>query len=117
MIEIMVVIAIIGIVMTAIGIGVVSYLSDAKVGATKAQLGNIAMGVTQYQNMEGELPNDLQAVVDRRYIKPKHLKDPWKHDIIYQAETDNHAGFSLCSHGPDGVESKDDICHDDESEK
>ena len=114
LIEIMVVIAIIGIVMTAIGVGVVSYLSDAKVGATKAQLRKIAMGVTQYQNMEGDLPNDLQAVVDRRYIKPGDLKDPWKNDIIYQSGSDNPDGYRLCSRGPDEAESsKDDICHDD----
>ena len=110
LIEIMVVIAIIGIVMTAIGIGVVGYLSDAKVGSAKAQIRNISMHIVQYQNMEGEFPNDLQALVPK-YMKQKDTKDPWKQDFIYQTNTDNPEGFTLCSKGPDNVQSKDDICN------
>ena len=119
LIEIMVVIAIIGIVMTAIGIGVVGYLADAKTGAVKAQLRKISMGVVQYRNIEGELPNDLQAVVDRKYIKPSDMKDAWRQDLIYTPGVDNHDGFRICSGGPDknSGSGDDDICTDDEAGK
>ena len=119
LIEIMVVIAIIGIVMTAIGIGVVGYLDDAKKGSVKAQLRKVSMGVQQYRNVEGELPNDLQAVVDRKYIKANDTKDAWKQDYIYTTGVDNHDGFRICSGGSDMSmgSGDDDICSDDEDGK
>ena len=42
LLEIMVVIAIIGIVATAVSVGVVGYLNKARVNATKSQIGTIS---------------------------------------------------------------------------
>ncbi len=114
LIEIMVVIAIIGILATAIGVGVVDFMQKAKVDATKAQLNTVANGVDLYA-VENDFPTDLRAVLEKRYVKEKQLTDPWKQDIIYSypASRQPDAAYDLCSKGPDKVEgSDDDICRE-----
>ena len=114
LIEIMVVIAIIGILSTAIGVSVVNYMQKAKVDATRAQLRTVANAVDLYA-AENDFPSDLREVVETRLVKEKQLVDPWKQDIIYtnpaQRAQDN--AYDLCSKGPDKVEGNDDdICND-----
>ncbi|MGM0576676.1 MAG: type II secretion system protein GspG [Myxococcota bacterium] len=114
LIEIMVVIAIIGILSTAIGVGVVNYMQKAKVDSTAAQLRTVANAIDLYA-AENDFPTDLREVVDSKLLKDKKLQDPWNQDIIYQypasRNPDNH--YDLCSKGPDKVEgNEDDICND-----
>ena len=68
LLEIMVVIAIIGILSSAIGVSVVSYMEKAKVDATKAQLNQVAAAVELYA-VQNDWPTDLRAVVDEKMIK------------------------------------------------
>ena len=110
LIEIMVVIAIIGILSTAIGVGVVNYMQKAKVDATRAQLRTVANAVDLYA-AENDFPTDLREVVETRLVKEKQLVDPWKQDIIYSQPAQR--SHDLCSKGPDKVEGNDDdICND-----
>ena len=114
LIEIMVVIAIIGILSTAIGVGVVNYMQKAKVDATRAQLRTVANAVDLYA-AENDFPTDLREVVETRLVKEKQLVDPWKQDIIYSqpAQRSQDNAYDLCSKGPDKVEGNDDdICND-----
>ena len=114
LIEIMVVIAIIGILSTAIGVGVVNYMQKAKVDATKAQLRTVANAVDLYA-AENDFPSDLRVVLESKLIKEKQLVDPWKQDFIYSYPASRNADnqYDLCSKGPDKVEGNDDdICND-----
>lgn len=114
LIEIMVVIAIIGILSTAIGVGVVNYMQKAKVDATRAQLRTVANAIDLYA-AENDFPTDLREVVETRLVKEKQLVDPWKQDIIYAspAQRSQDNAYDLCSKGPDKVEGNDDdICND-----
>jgi general secretion pathway protein G len=114
LIEIMVVIAIIGILSTAIGVGVVNYFKKAKVDATRAQLRTVSMAIDLYA-AENDFPTDLREVVETRLVKEKQLVDPWKQDIIYTnpAQQSQDNAYDLCSKGPDKVEGNDDdICND-----
>ena len=114
LIEIMVVIAIIGILATAIGVGVVDWMQKAKVDATKAQLNTVANGIDLYA-VENDFPTDLREVLEKRYVKEKQLQDPWKQDLIYNypASRDPDGAYDLCSKGPDKVDgSEDDICRE-----
>ncbi len=114
LIEIMVVIAIIGILSTAIGFGVVNYMQKAKVDACKAQLRTVANGVDLFA-AENDFPSDLRDVVESKLVKEKQLVDPWKQDFIYNypATKGQDNAYDLCSKGPDKVEGNDDdICHD-----
>ncbi len=115
LLEIMVVIAIIGIVMTSIGVGVVGYLNKAKVSSCKSQLANIANAVQMYA-LDGDYPSTLQVLTEGAGapLKPKQLKDPWGQDFAYAYPAqDKSREFDLCSKGPDKREgSEDDICHE-----
>jgi len=114
LIEIMVVIAIIGILSTAIGVGVVNYMQKAKVDATKAQLRTVANAVDLYA-AENDFPSDLRVVLEDKLVKEKQLVDPWKEDFIYSYPGSRNPDniYDLCSKGPDKVEGNDDdLCND-----
>ena len=114
LLEIMVVIAIIGILSSAIGVSVVTYMEKAKVDATKAQLRSVANAVELYA-VENDWPTDLREVLDVKMIKEKQLTDPWKQDLIYSypASRGNDNRYDLCSKGADKVEGNDDdVCND-----
>jgi len=114
LIEIMVVIAILSILTTAIGVATVQYMQKAKVGACEAGLRTVANAVDLYA-AENDFPSDLRVVLEDKLIKEKQLVDPWKQDLIYSypgsRNPDN--AYDLCSKGPDKVEGNDDdICND-----
>mgnify|MGYP002638260589 FL=1 len=114
LLEIMVVIAIIGILSSAIGVSVVTYMEKAKVDATKAQLRQVANAVELYA-VENDWPTDLREVLDAKMVKEKQLTDPWKQDLIYSypASRGNDNRYDLCSKGADKVEGNDDdVCND-----
>ena len=116
LIEIMVVIAIIGILSTAIGYGVVSYLQKAKIDSAKAQLRTIANAVDMYAASE-DYPSNLGVLTEGKNppLKDGQLKDPWKQEIIYNYPSQRGTGgeFDLCSKGPDKKQNtEDDICHE-----
>ncbi|HHW95761.1 MAG: type II secretion system protein GspG [Myxococcota bacterium] len=115
LLEIMVVIAIIGIVATAVSVGVVGYLNKARVNATKSQIGTISNALQMYA-LDGDYPNTLTALTEGvgAPLKPKQLKDPWGQDFVYNYPAqDATREFDLCSKGPDRRENtEDDICND-----
>ncbi len=114
LLEIMVVIAIIGILSSAIGVSVVTYMEKAKVDAAKAQLRQVANAVELYA-VENDWPTDLREVLDAKMVKEKQLVDPWKQDLLYSypASRGNDTRYDLCSKGPDKVDGNDDdVCND-----
>lgn len=115
LLEIMVVIAIIGIVATAVSVGVVGYLNKARVNATKSQIGTVANAVQMYA-LDGDYPSSLSVLTEGAGapLKPKQLKDPWGQDLLYAYPSqDANLEFDLCSKGPDRREgTEDDICND-----
>ncbi len=114
LLEIMVVIAIIGILSSAIGFGVVNYMQKAKVDTTNAQLRTMANAIDLYA-VENDFPTDLREVVDSKLLKEKQMKDVWKEDIIYNypASRSSENRYDLCSKGADKIEGNDDdVCND-----
>lgn len=112
LIEIMVVIAIIGIISTAIGFGVVGWLSNAKVKTTQSLVNKVANAVSVYAS-DNDYPDSLEALVDARLVKKKQLQDPWKQDLIFRYPSEREgAEFDVCSTGEDKAPSEDDICND-----
>jgi len=116
LIEIMVVIAIIGILSTAIGFGVVNWMKKAKTDSTRAQLRTVAQALDLYA-AENDYPSDLRELLDANppLVKEKQLQDPWKQDIIYSYPSSRNAdgAYDLCSKGADRIEGNDDdVCLD-----
>ena len=115
LIELMVVIAIIGILTTAIGYGVFAYLKKARIDSCKAQLRNVAQHVTIYM-ADGECPSSLSELAGAgKPLKTNQLKDPWKNDLIFNCPSSSEeAEFDLCSRGPDKSEgTDDDLCYEE----
>ena len=108
----MVVIAIIGIISTAIGFGVVGWLSSAKVKSARAQVNKVAGAVTVYA-ADADYPDSLEALVEARLMKKKQLKDPWGQELIFRYPSDREgAEFDVCSTGEDKAQGENDICND-----
>ena len=114
LIEIMVVIAIIGVLSTAIGFGVVNWLKGSKEKVAQMTLDKVAQGLDAHYTLESEYPNSLEDLTSGKnpLLKDKDLKDPWKSELIYRYPgTDGE--FDLCSKGEDKRENTDDdICKD-----
>lgn len=122
LIEIMVVIAIIGIVMSAVGYGVMNYLAEAKVDAARVSIEKVASILEMHYARNDEYPPSLTELTKKKgkgkgksALKKADLKDPWKKKWIYSVDGD---GFKLCSSGPDKKQgSGDDLCHDDDEDE
>ncbi len=111
LIEIMVVIVIIGILGSALAVGVFGMLGDAKEDAARAQVNTVGAVIEAYEARSGEYPDSLESMTEgkRAKLKKSNLKDPWKQELNYSAEND---GFSMCSNGDDKRQgSDDDICY------
>jgi general secretion pathway protein G len=111
LIEIMVVIVIIGILGSALAVGVFGMLGDAREDTARAQVNMIGGIIEAYEARNGDYPNSLGEMTEgrRAKLKPSNLKDPWKQDLVYSADGE---GFSLCSSGDDkSPGSGDDICY------
>jgi general secretion pathway protein G len=111
MLEIMIVLAIIGLVMSVVGVGVFQSFKKAQKKVAQVAVNEIAQKTVQYMtDNNSECPKGLDDLVAQKYM-PKKQKDPWNHDYILrcpgQTSTD---GFDVVSLGPDGQEgTPDDI--------
>jgi general secretion pathway protein G len=111
LVEIMVVIAIIGIVTTAIGFAVVGYMSDARIESARMQVKKVSAAAAQYYRSTGEVPSSVDALVDRKYIKKADKKDPWKTELSLESIESPDQPVRVCSFGADMKSGgDDDIC-------
>ncbi len=118
--EMMVVIAIIGIIMALVGPGIYSALKKAEIGSAKTLLKNIKSGVTRYQMDIHQWPAKLIDLVkkpknlDERlskkwsgpYVGEQGIKevplDPWDGKIEYKLTPNTSHPYELWSYGPNG---------------
>lgn len=123
LIEIMIVIAIIGGLMTVLGGKVFGSFEKAKIKQARIQLREVGKALELYATDCGSFPKSLDALVDNAencgdwgpssYIK-RYPKDPWNHDLIYDLDGGDYVLVSLGADGQDGGEGKNkDISSDD----
>jgi general secretion pathway protein G len=116
LVEMLVVIAIIGLIMGLIGPRVLNYLSESKVKAAKIQMQSFASALDLFNLDAGRYPStseNLDALVHRTpgvaawngpYLKGGNVPmDPWGHPYIYRAPGE-HGAFDIISLGADGAE-------------
>jgi general secretion pathway protein G len=111
MLEIMIVLAIIGLVMSVVGVGVYSSYKKAQKRIAQVAVNEIASKTVQYMtDNNNECPKGIDDLVAQKYM-PKKQKDPWNHDFILRCPgTVNVDGIDVVSVGPDGQEgTPDDI--------
>jgi general secretion pathway protein G len=105
MLEIMIVLALIGLIMSAVGVGVFQSFKKGQRKVAQAQMNEIAQKAVQYMtDNNNECPKTLDDLVAQKYM-PKKQKDPWNREIILRCPgTVNTDGIDVVSVGPDGQE-------------
>jgi general secretion pathway protein G len=116
LVEMLVVIAIIGLIMGLVGPRVLSYLGESKVKAAKLQIESFASSLDLFYLDVGRYPTGgegLTALTERPgntavwsgpYLKTDSVPlDPWGHAYIYRAPAE-HGPFEIVSFGSDGQE-------------
>lgn len=108
LVEIMVVIAIIGILMAVIGGQVIGYLEDANVEATKIQIQQVESGLTVYAaKNRGKYPTTSEGMqAAAKYFKGEEVPlDAWGNEFQYFAPgTNGDHDYEIISLGKDGQE-------------
>ena len=116
LVEMLVVIAIIGLIMGLIGPRVLSYLSESKVKAAKIQMQSFASALDLFNLDAGRYPSTAEGLTPlvRRtaglaawngpYLRGSNVpNDPWNNPYIYRAPGE-HGAFDILSYGSDGQE-------------
>lgn len=127
MIEVMLVVIIIGVLAAMVIPNMSGRGQQARVAAAKADIeANLTTALDLYELDNGQYPTTeqgLRALVQKPssspvpdnwngpYLKKKSVpRDPWKREYVYASPgMNNEEDFDLSSHGPDGLESEDDI--------
>lgn len=113
LIEILVVMALIGIVIALVANRVSEGAVKGKVQATKIAVDNLANAIQTYSLDVGNPPARLEELLSKSgnvsnwngpYAKEKELKDPWNHPFVYKYPGTHGGDFDLYSLGPDGKE-------------
>jgi len=118
LVEMIVVIAIIGILATLVVVRYSGQTDQAKVAAAKSQLAQLEGAVISFHSNVGRLPSALTELVDRPasasnwqeggYLKGKNVpKDPWGTEYVYRVNGRRFEILSLgadCKEGGTGVD-------------
>ena len=113
LLEIMIVVAILGLLATVLVTNVMGQFDNAKIKTTQLKISEIGSTVNQYYTMVGDYPESLNQLVNppdglRPFFK-KAPKDAWNHEFIFK-RTSGAEPFEVYSVGPDGQKgSKDDV--------
>ncbi len=102
LLEIMLVVAIIGILMGAVAWNLAGQAEKAKISATKVTMRTIKGALTTYSVEHSAYPPTLGPLVLQKTIEEKSTKDSWGRDYFYSPQGLNTNPFQLISLGADG---------------
>ncbi|MFT5444994.1 MAG: general secretion pathway protein G [Gammaproteobacteria bacterium] len=113
LIEILVVLAIIGLIAAVAAPQVFNRLGGARSDSVKVQIEALSTSIDLYRLEVGRLPENLDALVDKPagedrwngpYLRKSTVpKDPWGREFMYKAPGE-HGDFDLFSLGADGAQ-------------
>ena len=115
LIEILVVVAILGMLATAVTVAVLDQFEDAKVERARMDIASITQGLSTYYIKVGKFPttgeglSNLVTPPKGRPMLTELPKDPWDTEYNYaNPGTRNSTSFDLWSSGRDGQSGSDD---------
>ena len=121
LIEILVVVAIIGMLGAVAVPAYMSHLKDSRIATTRALISNVDVAVKAYNMKHGKYPDSLEVLTQEQADGEDPLLegdpvDPWGNDLVYQKSGKKRP--KIISFGPDGEEgTEDDITNFDEKKK
>jgi general secretion pathway protein G len=112
LIEIMVVMAIIGLIGVVVATNVGASQKDAEVMATQTLVQSTVPGALDaYRATRREYPESLEMLVELKRLRKNQLVDSWFKPLSYEVNGDE---YRLCSGGPDKMPGNaDDLCNTD----
>ena len=111
LIEILVVVAIIGMLGAVAVPAYMNYLADARIATARALIGNVDIAVKTYNMKYGKYPESLEVLTQEQADGSDPLLegdpvDPWGNELVYQKNGKKRP--KIISYGPDGQEGGDD---------
>lgn len=115
LLEIMIVVAILGLLASVIVVAVMNQFDNAKVNTTRLKLKSIENALRQY-SIDNGYPSQNEGLKvllnppggEKPYLE-EQPKDPWNNDILYFNPARKGGGaFEVLSKGPDGKEGTED---------
>jgi general secretion pathway protein G len=108
LIEILVVLAIIGLIMGGVAIVAFNAFDDSKTKAAAKDIANLAQGVEMYRLQKNKCPKSAQDLKAAGILQ-KLTKDPWGNDYVIKCPGE-HGPVDISSPGKDGeIGGEDDI--------
>ena len=121
LVEMLVVLAIIGLIVGLVGPRVLGYLSDSKIKAARIQIDSFASALDLYYLDNGRYPSSSEGMTalmrkpanasawNGPYLKGNGVpNDPWGHPYVYHSPS-QHGPYDIVSLGPDGREGADNV--------
>jgi general secretion pathway protein G len=111
--ELLIVMAILGMLMAVVGPGIYKQFFGAQRDAAAAQIANIDSILGQYLLDMRKYPSSLEDLVENRsnsqawngpYLKKSQLTDPWGNTYQYRKPGRNGRDYDIFSYASDGVE-------------
>jgi general secretion pathway protein G len=112
LLEIMIVLALIGMIGAGVAVVVNRSFQNAKLKIAKERIKEISQGVTTYMiDSNNNCPKGLDDLVAQKYVAKASAKDPWGKDFTLRCPGQNDTdGADVMSSGPDKAEgTADDI--------
>lgn len=110
LIEIIVVLAILGLIAGAIAVAVLPQFGEAKRDVARQEISSLMTAVKTYNVRKGKYPEsgNLKALEDGQFIE-KLKKDPWGNDFVYLNEGNKPV---IISYGEDGAQGGEGLAAD-----
>jgi len=121
LIEILVVVAIIGMLGAVAVPAYMNYLADARVATTRALINNVDVAVKSYNMKHGKYPESLDVLTQDQADGSEPLLegepvDPWGNELKYERKSKGRP--KITSFGPDGEDgTEDDITNIEKKSK
>jgi general secretion pathway protein G len=112
LLEIMIVLALIGMIGAGVAVVVNRSFQNAKLKIAKERIKEISQGVTTYMiDSNSNCPKSLEDLVAQKYVSKASAKDPWGKDFMLRCPgTNDTDGADISSSGPDKADgTADDI--------
>ncbi len=111
LIEVMIVIAILGLIMGAVGFQLWRNWKEAQIETTKQEVLTTKSAITGYRLHHRDCPTTLDELVEKGILEDEPL-DAWGEPLLFRCPAEMGRGTAdIWSVGPDGQEgTEDDIC-------